>query len=96
MWCSKVEHCKYKHKFINCKIFLDMGKLTEQQQAELDERNAAIAQRFTTLSEAQPLATANKIILCLAKEYNLAPQHIGRILRERGIETVTQPYTNAL
>lgn len=73
-----------------------MGKLTEQQQAELDERNAAIAQRFTTLSEEQPLATANKIISYLANEYNLTPQFIGTILRKQGIETATKPYTNAL
>ena len=68
-----------------------MPKLTEQQQFELDKRNAAIAERFTTLSESQPLATANKIICYLATEYNLTPQSIGRILREQGIETTTQP-----
>ena len=68
-----------------------MPKLTEQQQRELDERNAAIAERFTTLAESQPLATANKIISYLANEYNLTPQSIGRILREQGIETTTQP-----
>ena len=68
-----------------------MAKLTEQQQNEMMERNANIAGRFTTLSESQPLATANKIISYLANEYNLTPQSIGRILREQGIETTTQP-----
>lgn len=65
--------------------------MNEQQQAELEERNRNIAERFTTLSEAQPLATANKIISYLAHEYGLAPYSIGRILREQGIETTTQP-----
>lgn len=65
--------------------------LKEQQQAELKERNRIIAERFCALSEQQPLATANKIISYLAHDYSLAPQHIGRILREQGIETVTQP-----
>lgn len=68
-----------------------MAKLTEQQQNELDKRNGQIAQRYCALSEAQPLATANKIISYLANEFNLTPQSIGRILRERGIETTTQP-----
>ena len=71
-----------------------MGKLTEQQQNELNERNRNIAERFTTLSESQPLATANKIISYLANDYNLTPQSIGRILREQGIETTTQPVNN--
>ena len=71
-----------------------MGKLTEQQQNELNERNRNIAERFTTLSESQPLATANKIISYLANGYNLNPQSIGRILREQGIETTTQPVNN--
>ena len=70
-----------------------MAKLTEQQQNELSERNAQIAQRFTTLSESQPLATANKIICYLAGEYNLTPQYVGIILREQGINTTTQQPT---
>ena len=65
--------------------------LTEQQQDELKERNRNIAERYTTLSEAQPLATANKIISYIASEYKLTPQSVGRILREQGIETVSQP-----
>lgn len=73
-----------------------MGKLTEQQQAEMDKRNAEIAERFTTLSEAQPLATSNKIISYLANDYRLTPQYIGRILREQGIETATQPINSVV
>lgn len=65
-----------------------MAKLNEN---EIKERNANIAERFCTLAEAQPLATANKIISYLANEYNLTPQSIGRILREQGIETTTTP-----
>lgn len=65
-----------------------MAKLNENKLAE---RNAEIAKRFTQMSEAQPLATANKIIYYLANEYNLTPQSIGRILREQGIETTTTP-----
>lgn len=71
-----------------------MPKLTEQQQIELEKRNAEIAERFTTMSEMQPLATANKIISYLANEYGMTPQGIGVILRKMGIETATQqPYT---
>ena len=71
-----------------------MPKLSEQQQIELEKRNAEIAERFTTMSEMQPLATANKIISYLAGEYNMTPQGIGVILRKMGIETATQqPYT---
>lgn len=65
--------------------------MTEEKQNQLAERNAQIVERYCTLSEAQPLATANKIISYLAGEYNLTPQSIGRILREQGIETSTQP-----
>ena len=72
-----------------------MGKLTEQQQNELNERNRNIAERFTTLmSEHKPFVTANKVIFYLAVDYGLTPQSIGRILREQGIETITQPITN--
>ena len=71
-----------------------MPKLTEQQQLEMEKRNAEIAERFTTMSEMQPLATANKIISYLAGEYNMTPQGIGVILRKMGIETATQqPFT---
>lgn len=71
-----------------------MPKLTEQQQLEMEKRNAEIAERFTTMSEMQPLATANKIISYLANEYGMTPQGIGVILRKMGIETATQqPYT---
>ena len=65
--------------------------LTEQQQNEMKERNASIVERFCSLSEQQPLATASKIISYLSKEYDLTPQSIGRILRENGIETTTTP-----
>lgn len=65
-----------------------MAKLTE---TELAERNNNIAERYCRLAETQPLATANKIISYLAGEYNLTPQSIGRILRDKGIETTTQP-----
>ena len=65
-----------------------MAKLNEN---EIKERNSNIVERFCTLSESQPLATANKIISYLANEYNLTPQSVGRILREQGIETTTQP-----
>ena len=68
-----------------------MAKLTEN---EIAERNANIVERFTSLTEAQPLATANKIISYLANEYQLTPQSVGRILRENGIETTTQPIQN--
>lgn len=68
-----------------------MPVLTEQHQNEVAERNAQIAERFTTLSENQPLATANKIMCYLASEYNLTAQYIGRILREQGIIPTTQP-----
>lgn len=65
-----------------------MAKLNEN---EIKERNANIVERFCTLSEAQPLASANKIISYLANDYGLTAQHLGRILRENGIETSTQP-----
>ena len=68
-----------------------MAKLTEN---EIAERNANIVERFKSLTEAQPLATANKIISYLANEYQLTPQSVGRILRENGIETTTQPIQN--
>lgn len=74
----------------NLKIRI-MPVLTEQHQNEVAERNAQIAERFTTLSENQPLATANKIMCYLASEYNLTAQYIGRILREQGIIPTTQP-----
>lgn len=64
-----------------------MAKLNEN---EIKERNANIAERYCTLAEAQPLATANKIISYLANEYGLTPQSIGRILREQGIDPTTQ------
>lgn len=71
-----------------------MPKRTDKLLNELAERNRNIAEQFTTLSENQPLATANKIICYLANEYNLTPQMVGRILREQGVETVTQPTNN--
>lgn len=69
-------------------------KLTEQQQNELAERNRTIVERYCSLTEAQPLATANKIMSYLAKEYSLTVQSIGRILREQGITPTTQPINN--
>lgn len=65
-----------------------MAKLSEY---EIKERNANIVERYCNLSEAQPLATANKIISYLANEYGLTSQQIGRILRENGIKPVTTP-----
>lgn len=65
--------------------------MTEEKQNQLAERNAQIVERYCTLSEAQPLATANKIISYLANEYGLTAMQIGRILRENGIETTTTP-----
>lgn len=65
--------------------------LTEQQQQELAARNAAICERYRELTASQPLATANKIITFIANERMMTPQAIGRILRENGENTVTQP-----
>lgn len=65
--------------------------LTEQQQNEMKERNASIVERFCTLSEQQPLATATKIISYLSKEYDLTPQAIGKIIRDNGISTTSTP-----
>ena len=65
--------------------------ITEQKQKELAERNANIVDRYCHLSETQPLASANKIISVLAKEYGLTSQQIGRILRDNGIKPVTTP-----
>lgn len=62
--------------------------ITKTRQTEITARNEQIATRFTTLAESQPLASANRIIGYLAGEYNLTPQHIGKILREQGIKTV--------
>lgn len=70
-----------------------MAKLTEQQQNEMAERNRNIAERFCNLMEQQPFSSANRIINYLASEYELTPQQIGRILRDKGIETKTQPLT---
>lgn len=68
--------------------------LTEQQQQELKERNAAICERYRELTASQPLATANKIITFIANERKMTPQTISRILRENGENTVTQPIQN--
>lgn len=65
--------------------------ITEQKRNELAERNANIVKRYCNLSEAQPLASANKIINVLANEYGLTSQQIGRILRDNGIKPVTTP-----
>ena len=65
-----------------------MAKLNEN---EIAERNSNIAERYCNLMEQQPFASANRVISYLAGEYNLTPQSIGRILREQGIETSTQP-----
>mgnify|MGYP002519013870 FL=1 len=65
--------------------------LTPQQQAELENRNASIVERFCALSEQQPLATATKIISYLSKEYDLTPQAIGKIIRDNGISTTSTP-----
>lgn len=65
--------------------------ITTTEQNAIKERNASICERFTTLSEQQPLATAAKIISYLSKEYDLTPQSIGKILRDNGISTITTP-----
>lgn len=65
--------------------------ITEEKRKELARRNADIVARYCRLSEAQPLASANKIINVLANEYGLTAQQIGRILRDNGIKPVTTP-----
>lgn len=53
----------------------------------LEERNEEICMRFTTLAEAQPLATCGRIIDYLAREYGLTPQGVRHVLKSAGIET---------
>ena len=61
-----------------------MAKLNEN---ELAERNNEIVARFCTLAEQQPLASCNKIIDYLAREYGVTATGIRYILKERGIDT---------
>lgn len=61
-----------------------MAKMNEN---ELAERNAQIVERYCTLSEQQPLATSNRIIGYLAREYNLTDAGVRHILKGAGIET---------
>lgn len=61
-----------------------MAKLNENQLAE---RNANIVERFCALSEQQPLASCNKIIDYLARDYGLTATGVRYILKERGIDT---------
>ena len=61
-----------------------MAKLNE---TELLQRNDEIAERFTTKAEQQPLASCNKIIDYLAREYGIAATGIRYILKKRGIDT---------
>lgn len=61
-----------------------MAKLNEN---ELAERNNEIVERFCTLAEQQPLASCNKIIDYLAREYGVTATGIRYILKERGIDT---------
>ena len=72
-----------------------MAKLNDN---ELALRNEAITERFCTLAEQQPLASCNRIVDYLAREYGLTPTGIRYILKERGIDTarptlVEQPQT---
>lgn len=60
-----------------------MAKLTEQQQNELNERNAQIYERFCNLSEQQPLAYRQTIITYLSREYGLSPQMISLIIKSK-------------
>ena len=73
-----------------------MAKLDE---IKLNERNEQIVERFCTLAEEQPLASCNKIIDYLAREYGVTSAGIRYILKERGIDTarptlVEQPTNN--
>lgn len=61
-----------------------MAKLNEN---ELAERNAQIVERYCNLSESQPLATSNRIISYLAREYDLTDAGVRHILKGAGIET---------
>lgn len=61
-----------------------MAKLNE---LELTQRNEQITERFCTLAEQQPLASCNKIIDYLAREYGITATGIRYILKERGIDT---------
>ena len=60
-----------------------MARLTEQQQNELNERNANIYEKFCNLSEQQPLAYRQTIITYLSREYDLSPQMISLIIRSK-------------
>jgi hypothetical protein len=60
-----------------------MAKLTEQQQNELNERNAKIYKMYCNLSEQQPLAYRQTIITYLSKEFNLSPQMISLIIKSK-------------
>ena len=60
-----------------------MARLTEQQQNELNERNANIYERFCNLSEQQPLAYRQTIITYLSREYDLSPQMISLIIKSK-------------
>lgn len=60
-----------------------MARLTEQQQNELNERNANIYEKFCNLSEQQPLAYRQTIITYLSREYDLSPQMISLIIKSK-------------
>lgn len=60
-----------------------MARLTEQQQNELNERNANIYERYCNLSEQQPLAYRQTIITYLSREYGLSPQMISLIIKSK-------------
>lgn len=60
-----------------------MAKLTEQQQNELNERNANIYERYCNLSKQQPLAYRQTIITYLSREYGLSPQMISLIIKSK-------------
>lgn len=60
-----------------------MEKKGQLNEIEIKERNEQIALRYRTLAEEQPLATHYKILTYLAREYNLTPQYIGKIVNEQ-------------
>lgn len=62
-------------------------KLTDEQKAEKAARNMEICARYKALREAQPLATANKILTLISKDYGLTPQALGVIVRANGLAT---------
>ena len=63
-------------------------------EQNFEKRNEQIAERYKTLVENQPLATANRVICYLASEYGLTPQYVGKILRDMGLKTAATKTCN--